>query len=146
MHDIRDLVEKYYRHGFYDVSNSAYAAVVYIEAVTKYGNISATFVTPKSRIVPLNKYITISAIRALGEFYFVKPNLYQADADVFKTSSGRLEKVTTSHDQTRHLHDVWKKTSDLRLLKTSDLRHLEDVKFTTSSRRLIYDVLKTSDL
>ena len=44
--------------------------------------------------------------------------------DVFKTSSGRLKKVTTSYDQTRRRHDVWK--------KTSDLRRLEDVQFTTS--------------
>ena len=40
-----------------------------------------------------------------------------ADTDVFKTSSGRLKKVTTSCDQTRRRHDVWKKTSDLRRLK-----------------------------
>ena len=84
-----------------------------------------------------------------------------ADTDVFKTSSGRLKKVTTSYDQTRHRQDVWKKTSNLwRLedvwfttswrrpiyvvLKTSNLRRLEDVWFMTSWRRLIYDVLKTS--
>ena len=46
------------------------------------------------------------------------------DTDVFKTSSGRLKKVTTSYDQIRRLiYDV---------LKTSYLRRLEDVKFTTS--------------
>ena len=89
--------------------------------------------------------------------------LIPADTDVFKTSSGRLKKVTTSYDQTRRRQDVWKKTSDLRrledvlftsswrrpiynVLKTSDLRRLEDVQFTTSWRRLIYDVLRTSDL
>ena len=33
-----------------------------------------------------------------------------------QTSSGRLKKVTTSYDQTRCQHDVWKKTSDLRRL------------------------------
>ena len=86
-----------------------------------------------------------------------------ADTDVFKTSSGRLEKVTTSYDQTRRRHDVLQKTSDLRrledvrftsswrrpiydVLKTSDLHLLEDVRFTMSWRGLIYDVLKTSDL
>ena len=52
-HDIRDPVEKYL-HGFSDALNSAYAADVYIKAVTKYGNISVTFVTSKLRIVPLN--------------------------------------------------------------------------------------------
>ena len=61
-----------------------------------------------------------------------------SDTDVFKAFSGRLKKVTTSYDQTRRRHDVWK--------KTSDLRRLEDVWFTSSWRRPIYDVLKTSDL
>ena len=89
--------------------------------------------------------------------------LYPTDTDVFKTSSGRLKKVTTSYDQTRRRHDVWKKTSDLRrledvwftsswrrpiydVLKTSDLRRLQYVWFSTSWRRLIYIVLKTSNL
>ena len=68
MHDIRDPVEKYYLHGFSDASNSAYAAAVYTKAVTKYGNISVTFVTSKSRIVPLNKSITIPRLEPLGNF------------------------------------------------------------------------------
>ena len=67
-----------------------------------------------------------------------------ADTDVFKTSLGRLKKVTTSYDQTRRRWDVWKKTSDLRRLadvlktliydvfRTSDLRRLQDVCFTSS--------------
>ena len=100
---------------------------------------------------------------------------FPAETDVFKTSSGRLKKVTASYGKTRRRHDAWKKTSDLwrledfwfmpswrcpiyNVLKTfyvfSDLRHLEDVQFgtswkrliTTSSGLLIYDVLKTSDL
>ena len=86
-----------------------------------------------------------------------------ADTDVFEASSGRRKKVTTSYDQTRRRHHVWKKTSDLRrledvwfmtswrrpiyvVLKTSNLWSLENVWFTTSWERLIYDVLKTSDL
>ena len=36
-----------------------------------------------------------------------------ADTDIFKTSSGRLKKVMTSYDQTRHRHNVSKKTSHL---------------------------------
>ena len=40
-----------------------------------------------------------------------------ADTDVFKTSSGRLKKVTTSYDETRRRHDVWKKTLHLRRLE-----------------------------
>ena len=68
LHDIPDSVEKYYLHGFSDASNSAFAAVVYIKAVAKYGNDSVTFVTSKSRIVPLNKSITIPLLKLLGEF------------------------------------------------------------------------------
>ena len=68
LQDIRDPVEKYYLHGFSNASNSACAAVVYIKAVTKYGNISVTFVTSKSRIVPLNKSITIPPLELLGNF------------------------------------------------------------------------------
>ena len=83
---------------------------------------------------------------------------YPADTNVW-----RLRKITTSYDQTRRSHDIWKKTSDLRrlkdvwftsswrrpiydVLKTSDLLCLEDVQFTTSWRRLIYDVFRTSSL
>ena len=42
-----------------------------------------------------------------------------ANTDVFKTSSGRLGKVTTSYDQIRRRQNVWK--------KRSDIRHLADV-------------------
>ena len=55
-----------------------------------------------------------------GEIHMSDP----ADIDVFKTSSGRLKKVTTSYNQTRRRQDVWK--------KTSDFRRLEDVLFTLS--------------
>ena len=64
--------------------------------------------------------------------------MYPADTNVFKTFSGRLKKVTTSYDQTRRRRDV--------LQKMSDLRRLENVQFTSSWRRLILVVLKTSDL
>ena len=57
-----------------------------------------------------------------------------ADTDVFETSSGRFKKVTTSYDQTRRCHHVWKKTSDLRRLEDVCLRRLEDVQFTMSWR------------
>ena len=57
---------------------------------------------------------------------------YPANTDVFKTSSGRLKKIT------RRRHNIWE--------KTSDLRRFEDVWFTFSWRRPIYDVSMTSDL
>ena len=69
-----------------------------------------------------------------------------ADTDVFKTSSGRLRKVTTSYDQTRRRHDDWNRRRIYDVLKMSDLRCLEDVQFGTSWKRLIYNVFRTSDL
>ena len=64
---------------------------------------------------------------------------YPTDTEVFMTSSRRLKKVTTSYDQTRRVHNVWKKTSDV--LKTSYLCRFKDVQFITSWRRLIYIAL-----
>ena len=55
--------------------------------------------------------------------------MYPADTDVLKTSLGCLKKVTMSYNQTRRLHDV--------LLKASDLGRLADVRFMLSTRRLI---------
>ena len=50
--------------------------------------------------------------------------MYPADTDVFKTSLGRLKKVTTSYDQKDVvIYDVW---------KTSYLRRLKDVQLATS--------------
>ena len=70
--------------------------------------------------------------------FILKGIAYPADTDVFKTSSGRLKKVAMSYHQTRRRQDVWK--------KMLDLWRLEDVWFTLSWRRPIYDVLKTSNL
>ena len=91
-------------------------------------------------------------------------SLPSGNMDVLKRlPSECLKKVMWSYHQTRRRHDIWKKTSDLRrlegvwfttswarliyvVLKTSKLRHLEDAWFTTSGERLILDVMKTSDL
>ena len=93
--------------------------------------------------------------------FILENSSFPADTDVFKTSLGRLKKVTTS---LRRLEkDVWfatswrglisvvLKTSNLRRLEDFDLRRLEDVWFkdvcfTLSWRHTIYNVLKTSDL
>ena len=93
----------------------------------------------------------------------IELNWYPANTDVYKTSPGRLKKVTRSCDQTRRRQDFLQKTSDLwrledvwftsswrrpiyDVLKTFDLRRLEDVWFITSWKHMIYDVLKTSNL
>ena len=75
--------------------------------------------------------------KEVGYLFWVWINSSE-DTDVLKRTLGRLKKVMTSYDQTRRRHDVWK--------KTSDLRSLGDVWFTTFSGRLVYDVMKTFDL
>ena len=87
-----------------------------------------------------------SAISRLWKMNTFIIDLRPADTDVFKTSSGRLKKVTTSYDQTRRLHDVWQKTSDLQRLEDLGFTSSWNVQFITPWRRLIYDLLKTSDL
>ena len=104
--------------------------------------------TPISTLMDELLVVQISTLRQ----YF---RYYSAHTEVFITSPGHLKNVTTSYDQTRRLHDVWQKTSDLRRLvpfitswrcliydvwKTSDLRCIEEVQFTTSWKRLICDV------
>ena len=63
-------------HGFSDALNSAYAAVGYIKAVTKYRNISVTFLSSKLRIVPLKKFITITRWELLWNF--ILPNIIRS--------------------------------------------------------------------
>ena len=49
------------------------------------------------------------------------------------------------HEDTLLIMTSWRRLI-YDVLKTSDLRRLQDVRFSTFWRRLIYDVLKTSDL
>ena len=65
------------------------------------------------------------------------------DTDVFKTFSGRLKKVTTYTTKPEVNTTSYRRRLIYDVRKTSDLRRLEDVRFTTSSRRLIYVVLKS---
>ena len=81
--------------------------------------------------------VQISAFRQYVRYY-------PTGTVVFMTSSVSLKKVTMSYNQTRRLHNLWKKTSDV--LKTSYLLRFKDAQFITSWRRLFYNVLKTSDL
>ena len=68
------------------------------------------------------------------------------DTDVFKTSPGRLKKVTTSYDKPDVFTMSGRRPQIYVVLKMSDLRRHEDIWFTTSWRCPIYDVLETSDL
>ena len=55
IHDVNDPIEFIYLHGFSDASTLAYGACIYIKSVTKFGNSKVSFVTSKSRLVPLKK-------------------------------------------------------------------------------------------
>ena len=68
----------------------------------------------------VNSYCTIAS----GLVVDMQASCIPADTDVFRTSSGHLKKVTMYDDQTRRLRNVWQ--------KTSDLRSLVDVRFTSS--------------
>ena len=74
--------------------------------------------------------------------------LNTSDLHRLTTSLRRLIYVVLKTSNLRCLGNVWFTTCSGRLIydvwKTSDLRRLEDVQYTTSWRRLIYDVLRTS--
>ena len=61
-----------YLHGFSDASEMAYAACVYIKYVTKTGGIGVTFMTSKSRVVPVKKKFTIPRLELLGNVILAK--------------------------------------------------------------------------
>ena len=67
-----DPIDSYYLHGFSDSSLAAYAACIYLKSVSRSGNICVTFVTAKSRVVPLKKSFTISRLELLGNFILSK--------------------------------------------------------------------------
>ena len=73
-------------------------------------------------------------------------HMYPADTDIFKTFSGRLIMVTTLTTKQDVVTTSEKRHRICDVLKTSDLRRLENVQLTTSWRRLIYDVIRTSGL
>ena len=76
-----------------------------------------------------------------------QPSQHRRLQDVLKKSRrlSNKQNVVTTSGKRRPIYDVLK-TSDLDVLKTSNLGRLENVWFTTFSGRLIYDALKTSNL
>ena len=68
IYDFNNPVEKLYLHGFSDSSLIAYGARVYLKTVTKSGNIYASLLASKSRIVPANKKFNIPKLELLGNF------------------------------------------------------------------------------
>ena len=51
--DIKDPVQYFILHGFSDASNNAYCAVIYLQTITRSGNVNLSFVTAKLRVTPL---------------------------------------------------------------------------------------------
>ena len=111
------------------------------------------FVKKQTQFIPYRKFLKeyqwndgLILDHIGSTFIFLSINYLPAGTDVFKTSSGCLKRsrcLTTKQDVVtmsgkRHrIYDV---------LKTSDLRRLEDVQFTTCWRRLTYNVFRTSVL
>ena len=65
-----------------------------------------------SEMAVLKEHLSMAA-SVYNHYCFCIMRHITADTDVFKTSSGRLEKVTRSYDQTKRRQDIWKKTSYL---------------------------------
>ena len=51
--DVKDPIKYLYLHGFSDSSEEAYAACVYIKAVSRCNNVKISLVAAKSRLVPI---------------------------------------------------------------------------------------------
>ena len=69
---MNDPIEFVYLHGFSDASTLAYGACVYIKSVSKAGNIKISFVTSKSRLVPLKKNLGTPRLELLGNSILAK--------------------------------------------------------------------------
>ena len=106
----------------------------YSRVVEEHYQASSNNLNLKNRCIFL-RYFMCNNFQTLH--YFCK-ELHLRSHRVPPNGHRRLKKVTTSYDQTRHSQNVWQKTFYLRCL--------EDSRFTTSWRPLIYDVLKMSDL
>ena len=70
--DVKDPIKYLYLHGFSDSSEEAYAACVYIKAVSRCNNVKINLVAAKSRLVPIKKEFTIPRLELLGNFILSK--------------------------------------------------------------------------
>ena len=57
--DVKDTIKYLYLHGFSDSSEEAYAACVYVKAVSRCNNVKISLVAAKSRLMPIKKEFTI---------------------------------------------------------------------------------------
>ena len=73
---IKDPAQYFILHSFSDASNNAYGAVIYLQTITRSGNVNLSFVTAKSRVTPLKGKFTIHRLELLGNL--VLSNLIRA--------------------------------------------------------------------
>ena len=71
-YNINDPVETFILHGFSDASHLAYTRVVYLQSITRSGNIVVKLISSKSRIVPMKKSYTIPRLELLGNYILAK--------------------------------------------------------------------------
>ena len=83
IYNLSDPIKEIYLHGFSDASQSAYAACIYLQSVTQLRNVTAKFVTAKSRVIPIKKSFTIPRLELLGNFILSKLicNIYNGICD-----------------------------------------------------------------
>ena len=72
IYDLSDLIKGIYLHGFSDASRSAYAAYIYLQSVTQWGNVTVKFVAAKSRVIPIKKSFTFPTLELLGNYILSK--------------------------------------------------------------------------
>ena len=59
-------------HGYSDAAEKAFAACIYIQAITRSGNVQVSFVTAKSRVKPIQKKLSTPKLELLGNFVLSK--------------------------------------------------------------------------
>ena len=63
-----DPVESIYLHGYSDAVEKAFAACIYIQAITRSRNVQVSFVTAKSRVNTIRKKLSVPKLELLGNF------------------------------------------------------------------------------
>ena len=74
--EIKDPMEEIYLHGFSDASENAYACCIYLKAVARSGNVSISFVTSKSRVVPIKRKFSIPRLELLENYILARLKLH----------------------------------------------------------------------
>ena len=64
--DVNDPLESIHLHGFSDTAKKSFSACIYIQGITKSGNIKVSLVAAKSRVKPIKKELTMPKLELPG--------------------------------------------------------------------------------